>query len=176
MGNRFVSTLVNLFCNAERKIVGIWALAYVLPLLVAVVARIPWDGSSVGQLIDPYPYGTYAVVMSFSMVFWGPFLVPFTLGPLVEQGYLTVPITIIASVVFVVSFLFYPIASYFLLRRYRAAWILSFGSALATICLDAFAISNIPQSAVFWLFGVAMNFLILYLLYSCRTEFFIDMK
>jgi hypothetical protein len=174
MGNSFVSMLVNLFNNSERKIVGIWGLAYVLPLLVAGVARIPLQDSSVGQLIS-YPYATCAVVLPFSMVFWGPFLVPFMLGPSLEQGYWTVPITIPASIVFLVSFLFYPVASYFLLRRYRAAWILSFSSALATICLDAFAISNIPQSAVVWLFGIAINSLILYLLYSCRTEFFIDM-
>jgi hypothetical protein len=172
MGNNFVSLLVNLLCNAERKIVGIWAFAYVLPFLVAAVARIPLLGSSVGQLM-PYPYATYAVVLPLSIVFFGPFLVPFSLGPLIEQGYYTVPLTILASIVFLVSFLFYPVVSYFLLRRYRAAWILSFSSSLATIGLDAFVISNIPQSAVFWLFGIAINLLILYLLYSCRTDFFI---
>jgi hypothetical protein len=166
--------LVNLFYNAERKIVGIWAFAYVLPFLVAAVARIPLLGSSVGQLMR-YTYATYAVVLPLSMVFFGPFLVPFMLGPLIQQGYYTVSLTIPASIVFLVSFLFYPVVSYFLLRRYRAAWILSFGSSLATIGLDAFVISNIPQSAVIWLFGIAINFLILYLLYSCRTEFFIDM-
>lgn len=164
MGNNFVSLLLNLFCNAEREIVGIYAFAYLFPILVAVIDRIPVSETNVASLISPFGY--YAILLPLSIVFFGPSLIPFSLGPMTYGASLT-PF----SVVFLVSFVFYPVVSYFLLRRYGWAWILSFISSLATIALDAFVISNIPELAVIWLFGIATNMLILYLLYSCRTEF-----
>jgi hypothetical protein len=160
MASSFVSTLVNLFCNAERKIVGIYVLAYVMPLLVALIGHIPFSDTTVGSLI--HPFGYYAYLLPLSMVFFGPFFVPFPLASVLG---------ILASIMFLVSFLSYPVISYLLLRRNGAGWILSFIYSLATIGLNVFIISNIPEMAVVWLFGVAMNMLIVYLLYSCRTEF-----
>jgi len=160
MGNNFVSMLVNLFYNAERKVVGIYVLAYVMPLLVALIGRIPFSDTTVGSLI--HPFGYYAYLLSLSMVFFGPFFAPFPLASVLG---------ILASIMFLVSFLFYPVISYLLLRRNGAGWILSFIYSLATIGLDIFIMSNIPELAVIWLFGIAINMLILCLLYSCRTEF-----
>jgi len=175
MRKSLVSLIVNLFYNAERKIVGIYVLAYVMPLLVALIGRIPFSESNIASLISPYGY--YAFLLPLSMVFFGPFLVPFSLGPLfMKHGSVPEsPLGMLALIVSLVSFLFYPVVSYFLLHRFGWAWILSFFFSMATIALDAFVISNIPETAVIWLFGIATNLFILCLLYSCRTEFFIDM-
>lgn len=165
-----MKTRFGLIQSPERKIMAIYVLAYVMPLLVALIDRIPFSGSTIASLISPF--GFYAILLPLSVVFFGPFLVPFSLGPLMKHGYFIESLMIPASIVFLVSFLSYPVISYFLLRRYRVAWILSFISSVTTIGLDAFVISNIPQSAVIWLFGIVINFLVLYLLYSCRSEFF----
>jgi len=171
MENNFVSLLLNLFRNAERKIVGIYAFAYLFPILVAVIGRIPFSGSNIASLI--FPFGYYAFLLPLSMVFFGPFFVPFSLGPLfMKHGSVSQsPLAILASIMFFVSFLSYPVMSYLLLRGNGAGWILSFIYSLATIGLDVFVMSNIPETAVVWLFGIATNLLVLYLLYSCRTEF-----
>jgi uncharacterized membrane protein len=73
------------------------------------------------------------------------------------------------------SVLLYPVISHFLLRGSRVAWILSFVSSLATLSLDIYSItaSRSTEGVVVFSFGIVMNFLILYLLYSRRTEFFI---
>jgi hypothetical protein len=160
MGNNFASMLVNLFHNAERKIVGIYVLAYVMPLLVAVIDRIPLSGSTIASLISPFGY--YAILLPLSMVFFGPFFVPFPLAHVLG---------ILASIMFLVSFLSYPVISYLLLRGNGAGWIISFIYSLATIGLNVFIIGAIPEMAVVWVFGITMNFVILCLLHSCRNEF-----
>jgi len=155
-----MKTRFGLIQSPERKIVAIYVLAYLMPLLVALIDRIPISETTIASLISPYGY--YAILLPLSIVFFGPFFVPFPLASVLG---------ILASIMFLVSFLFYPVISYLLLRRNGAGWILSFIYSWATIGLDVFIISNIPELAVIWLFGIAVNFLILYLLCSCRNEF-----
>ena len=154
-----MKTRFGLIQSPERKIVAMYVLAYVMPLLVGLIGHIPFSDTTVGSLI---PFGYYAILLPLSMVFFGPFFLPFPLASVLG---------ILASIMFLVSFLSYPVISYLLLRRNGAGWILSFIYSLATIGLDVFIISNIPELAVIWLFGIAMNLFVLYLLYSCRNEF-----
>lgn len=169
MENNFVSLLVNLFCNAERKIVGIYAFAYLFPILAAVIVRIPLLGSNIASLISPF--GLYAIASPLTIVFFGPF---FFLLLLEHSSSVTETFVVTTSLVFWGSILLYPVVSYFLLRGSRVAWILPFVSSLATISLDIYSISASLWTAVvpIWFFGIVVNFLILCLLYSCRTEFF----
>ena len=165
-----MKTRFGLIQSPERKIVAIYVLAYVMPLLVALIDHIPFSDTTIASLI--YPFGDYAFLLPLSMVFFGPFFVPFSLGPLfMKHGSASGPLAIPGYIMFLVSFLFYPVISYLLLRRNGAGWILSFIYSLATIGLDVFIISNIPETAVVWLFGITMNFVVLYLLCSCRNEF-----
>jgi len=176
MGNNFVSTLVSLFNNAERKVVGIYAFAYLFPILAALIASIPLSGSNIASLT--YPFSFYAIYMPLTTVFFAPFyfltLFLFML-PLEHSSSVNEPFLAFWWFVLLGSFLLYPVISYFLLRGSRVAWILSFVSSLATISLDIYSIgvSRWTGSGVVFSFGIVMNFLILYLLYSCRTEFFI---
>ncbi len=178
MGNSFVSLLVNLFCNAERKVVGIYAFAYLFPILVAFIAWIPLSGSNVGSLTLPFSF--YAIFMPLTIVFFVPFyfLLLLFLLPLEHSSSVNEPFLAFVWFVLLGSVLLYPVISYFLLRGSRVAWILSFVSSVATISLDLYFVSAsrsmVPE--VVFSFGIVMNCLILYLLYSCRTEFFIDMK
>jgi hypothetical protein len=155
-----MKTRFGLIQSPERKIVAMYVLAYVMPLLVALIDRIPTSETNIASLISPFGY--YAILLPLSMVFFGPFFLPFPLASVLG---------ILASIMFLVSFLSYPVISCLLLRRNGAGWILSFIYSLATIGLDVFIISNIPELAVIWLFGIAMNLFVLYLLYSCRNEF-----
>lgn len=176
MGNNFVSKLVNLFHNAERKIVGIYAFAYLFPILAALIAWIPLLGSNVASLT--YPFSLYAIFMPLTIVFFAPFyFLLLSLLPLEHSSSVNEPFLAFAWFVLLGSVLLYPVISYFLLRGSRVAWILSFVSSLATISLDLYFISasRWTVSALVFSFGIMMNFLILYLLYSCRTEFFTDM-
>jgi len=175
MGNDFVSTLVSLFNNAERKIVGIYAFAYLFPILAALIASIPLSGSNVASLT--LPFSLYAIFMPLTIVFFAPFyFLLLSLFPLEHSSSVNEPFLAFAWFVILGSVLLYPVISYFLLRRSRVAWILSFVSSLATISLDVYFISISRWTIlvpIWFLFGIVMNFLILYLLYSCRTEFFI---
>jgi hypothetical protein len=177
MGNNSVSLLVNLFCNAERKVVGVYAFAYLFPILVALIGRIPISESNIASLT--YPFSLYAIFMPLTIVFFGPFyfLLLFLL-PLEHSSSVNEPFLAFAWFVLLGSVLLYPVISYFLLRGSRVAWILSFVSSLATISLDVYLINISRWTIVMpicFLFGIIMNCLILYLLYSCRTEFFTDM-
>ena len=178
MGDNFVSMLVNLFNNSERKIVGIYAFAYLFPILAALIAWIPLLGSNIASLT--IPFSLYAIFMPLTIVFFVPFyfLLLLFLLPLEHSSSVSEPFLAFVWFVLLGSVLFYPVVSYFLLRGSRVAWILSFVSSLATISLDVYFISIIRWTIlvpVCFLFGITMNCLILYLLYSCRTEFFIDM-
>ena len=176
MGNSFVSLLVNLFCNAERKVVGIYAFAYLFPILAAIIAWIPLSGSNVASLT--YPFSIYAIYMPLTIVFFAPFFfLTLFLLPLEHSSSVNEPFLAFWWFVLLGSFLLYPVISYFLLRESRVAWILSFVSSLATLSLDIYSISaSRSTERVVFSFGIVMNCLVLYLLYSCRTEFFIDMK
>ena len=177
MGNNFVSTLVSLFNNAERKVVGIYAFAYLFPILAALIAWIPLSGSNIASLT--YPFSFYAIFMPLTIVFFAPFYFLFLflfLLPLEHSSSVNEPFLAFAWFVLLSSFLLYPVISHFLLRRSRVAWILSFVSSLATISLDIYSISaSRSTERVVFSFGIVMNCLVLYLLYSCRTEFFADM-
>jgi len=175
MGNNFVSKLVNLFGNAERKIVGIYAFAYLFPILAALIAWIPLLGSNVASLTLPFSF--YAIFMPLTIVFFAPFyFVLLSLLPLEHSSSVSEPFLAFVWFVLLGSVLLYPVISYFLLRGSRVAWILSFVSSLATISLDIYSISaSRSTERVIFSFGIVMNCLVLYLLYSCRTEFFTDM-
>jgi cytochrome b subunit of formate dehydrogenase len=84
------------------------------------------------------------------------------------------PFLTIAGLVLYGSVLLYPVISYYLLRVSQVAWILSFVSSLATMSLHIYFMSTslVTILVPMWsLFGIMMNCLILYLLYTCRTEF-----
>jgi hypothetical protein len=177
MGNNFVSMLFNLFSNSERKVVGIYAFAYLFPILAALIAWIPLSGSNVASLA--YPFSLYAIYMPLTIVFFAPFFfLTLSLLPLEHGSSVNEPFLAFWWFVLLGSFLLYPVISYFLLRGSRVAWILSFVSSLATLSLGIYSVSasRSTEGVVVFSFGIVMNCLVLYLLYSCRTEFFIDMK
>lgn len=157
---------IDYFQNAERKVVLIYVLAFTLPVLAALIARLPF----IGQLI-PYPFSTYAILWPLSTYLFAPFLVPFSLGPIRDYSSLTAELAVLIPIGFFALILFYPMVSYYLWHRHRTAWILSFSSSGATIGLEAYSISHILESAPLWICGIAINSLILFLLWSCKNEF-----
>jgi hypothetical protein len=145
--------------------------------LAALIASIPLSGSNIASLT--LPFSLFAIFMPLTIVFFVPFyFLLFFLFPLEHSSSVNEPFLAFVWFVLLGSILLYPVISYFLLRGSRVAWILSFVSSLATISLDVYFISISRWTILMpicFLFGIIMNCLILYLLFSCRTEFFTDM-
>jgi hypothetical protein len=171
MRGNLVSLSSSLFSNAERKIVGIYACAYLLPILVLLIGRIPISDSNIASLT--LPFSLYVAFLPLSIVFFVPFLslLPLSSHPLSSVGE---PLSSIGWFVFYGSILFYPVVSYYLLRGSQIAWILSFVSSFATIGLHIYILSTNRWTMLlpFWsLFGILVNCFVLRLLYSCKTGF-----
>lgn len=174
-GASWETILFRCCARAVRKVVGIYAFAYLFPILAALIAWIPLLGSNIASLT--YPFSFYAIFMPLTIVFFAPFyFLLLSLLPLEHSSSVNEPFLAFAWFVLLGSVLLYLVISYFLLRGSRVAWILSFVSSLATLSLDIYSISaSRSTEGVVFSFGIVMNCLVLYLLYSCRTEFF-DMK
>lgn len=93
---------------------------------------------------------------------------PFALGP--PNGTLPEPLGTLVVLASPALIVFYPVVSYYLWYRYRVAWILSFTASVVTIGLETYAMSRVLDAL--WVFGVAVNSLILYLLWRSKSEFF----
>lgn len=161
----------------ERIVVAIYAFALMFPLLVVAIASFQkFLGPAVAQAV-PYPFGMYAVFLPLSITYFSPLLFislsqelrpsPISAPPMPE------PLQFFIFLGVIVLLLFYPAVSYFLWYRYRVAWVLSFTASVSTLGLEIYAAATEGLILiVFWVFGVAANLLILYLLWRGKNSFF----
>ena len=112
-------------------------------------------------------YDDYSVINFFS---WGSSPLPAPLGFLMIVGWLGL-------------LLFYPLVSLLLWNRFRVGWALSLLAAVSTIGLSLFeafvgglAEGWPPLAMADWVFGVAANSAILFLLWRCKDAFFARYK
>jgi hypothetical protein len=161
---------ISFISNPERIVVAVYALALAFPLLVVAIARFPLLGPVIAQAA-PYPFGTYAIFLPLSITYFGPLLMPFGLGS-TNSATLLEPYGFLVFLGSLALIVFYPVVSYYLWYRYRVAWILSFTASVVTIGLETYAVSLSLGAAALWVFGVAVNLSILYLLWRCKRKFF----
>ncbi len=129
--------------NPERIVVALYAFAFAVPLVTALIGRLP--GVNL-----PYPYGTYAFILPLSITFWGILALPYWLGPLSSWFSLITPSVLDYFWIFILI-AFYPLVSYYLWRRHRIAWTLSAASSLMIIALESFsALNGGGAASCFW--------------------------
>jgi hypothetical protein len=164
--------------DPEKLVVTIYLFALAFPLLVlasyTALAKFP--------LLGPTIFQSQLVVKLTQYAFFLPFFItclPFLIIPYIGSPpairLLPEPLGALLFFGSVALILFYLIACYFLWYRYRVAWILSFTVSAVTVAADAYECAlgpNLPGAIALWVFGAAINFLILYLLWQCKSEFF----
>lgn len=164
----------------ERIVVAIYAFALLFPLLVVAIASFPFLGPAVARAVL-YPFGMYAIFLPLSVTYFSPLLFILLSQDLSPQPNpappMSEPLQFFIFLGVIALLLFYPVVSYFLWYRYRVAWVFSFTASVSTLGLEICAAATEGLiSIVFWIFGVAANLLILYLLWRGKNSFFNSAK
>jgi hypothetical protein len=157
--------------KSERIVVAIYVLSIVCPLLAFPIL----------SFLDGVPSPSLAASIAYSLLFSPAYItyyVPlyFLYIPFGPIPYYPPPFVLLIILSGIASVLFYPIDSYFLWHRYRAAWVLSFASSVFTILFEIYAEPIFADLAPFFVFGVIANFFIIFLLWRCKNEFFMSEK
>ena len=164
--------------NPEKLVVAIYLFALAFPLLVLAsymaLAKFPLLGQTIFQSQLVIQFVQYALILPFFITYLPFLVIPYTGSPPAFQWPLPEPLGALVFFGYLALILFYPIACYFLWYRYRVAWILSFTASAITIGADTYecALGSFSGAIALWIFGAAINLLILHLLWQCKSEFF----